>query len=224
MFLILSFLIGVAIVNCAPQGYNYYSQQQHGSSIQSGLNIRTSSNFHTNQAINNPLENLRIPAPVNSLNDHQTFFQEAIPQFGNLLQAPAQHFNGDRQPQHNIDNAPPVVTKDIYIHAAPEEPEEQYSQSKLPNLPPRKHYRIVFIKAPTQNIKQQSIRLSQAPTEEKTIIYVLSKKDDPIDIQEALQNIQPTQPSKPEVYFIKYKTQEEAAHAQKQIQGKFTKL
>lgn len=116
-------------------------------------------------------------------------------------------------------NVPPVVTKDIYIHAAPEEPEEQYSQPQFPNLPPRKHYRIVFIKAPTQSIKQQSIRLSQAPTEEKTIIYVLSKKDDQVDIQAALQEIQPTQPSKPEVYFIKYKTQEEAVHAQRQIQG-----
>lgn len=48
---------------------------------------------------------------------------------------------------------------------------------------------------------------------------MLSKKDDQIDIQAALQEIQPTQPSKPEVYFIKYKTQEEAVHAQRQIQG-----
>lgn len=212
-------MICVAIVNCAPQGYDYHhNQQQHGLPVHGLPQISsqitppiTTSNFGSNLLANNPIST-HIPS------DHHSFFQQAVPQIGNFQNVPSiQQFSSHPQQQH----VAPIVTKDIFIHAAPEEPEEQYSQPQLPSQPPRKHYRIVFIKAPTQNIKQQSIRLSQAPTEEKTIIYVLSKKDDPIDIQAALQEIQPTQPSKPEVYFIKYKTQEEAQHAQRQIQGKF---
>jgi len=65
-----------------------------------------------------------------------------------------------------------------------------------------------------------SLRIKQAPVEEKTIIYVLTKKPDPLDLQAAIEEIAPKQPSKPEVFFIKYKTQEEAAHAQRTIQGK----
>lgn len=203
-------MIVAAIVDCVPQGYNYQHQQQHGISVHSGLQIPTP-NFGSIQITNMHSDNMRIPA---SSNIASTVFQESIPQISNALNGPQQQL--DVHSHHNIE---PVVTKDIYIHAAPEEPEEQYLQAPPSNQPFRKHYRIVFIKAPTQNSKEHSIRFSQAPIEEKTIIYVLSKKDEPIDIQSALQEIQPTQPSKPEVYFIKYKTQEEAVHAQRQIQG-----
>lgn len=45
-------------------------------------------------------------------------------------------------------------------------------------------------------------------TEEKTLVYVLVKKpDDQPDI--VIPTPAPTQPSKPEVYFIRYKTQKE---------------
>lgn len=189
------------VCNCAPQGYNYQHQSAQ-SSINYNIPVQTG-----------PFPNHEPAA------SHQ-FLQSAISQIGGVnINSGNLPVTSVQTPNYHQQHSP-IVTKDIYIHAAPEEPEEHYTQPQLPNLPPRKHYRIVFIKAPTQNIPQQSIRVSQAPTEEKTIIYVLSKKEDPIDIQTAIQNIQPTQPSKPEVYFIKYKTQEEAVHAQKQIQGK----
>jgi len=111
--------------------------------------------------------------------------------------------------------------KDIYVHVPPaEEPEDRYPQPNLPPAPARKHYRIVFIKAPTPSATKTALRIKQAPVEEKTIIYVLTKKPDPLDLQAAIEEIAPKQPSKPEVFFIKYKTQEEAAHAQRTIQGK----
>ncbi|XP_034486881.1 uncharacterized protein LOC117791282 [Drosophila innubila] len=117
------------------------------------------------------------------------------------------------------------VSKDIYVHVPPtEDSEERYPQPPLPALPPRKHYRIVFIKAPTPSVNKAALRVQQAPVEEKTIIYVLTKKPDPLDLQTAIEEAAPKQISKPEVFFIKYKTQEEAAHAQRTIQAQYDQL
>lgn len=49
----------------------------------------------------------------------------------------------------------------------------------------------------------------QPQNEEKTLVYVLVKKpEEQQDI--VIPTAAPTQPSKPEVYFIKYKTQKES--------------
>ncbi|XP_013102262.1 uncharacterized protein DDB_G0285291 [Stomoxys calcitrans] len=139
--------------------------------------------------------------------------QQIQPQFPNYQQHHQQQFQN-----------PATVTKDIYVHVAPEEGAQQQYQQPLPQAPPRKHYRIVFIKAPSQDLSKTALRINQAPVEEKTIIYVLTKKADPLDLQAAIQETQPSKPSKPEVYFIKYKTQEEAQHAQRTIQAQYDQL
>lgn len=54
--------------------------------------------------------------------------------------------------------------------------------------------------------------------EEKTVVYVLVKKQD----EQALINVETAQaskPTKPEVFFIKYKTQKEAEDAVSQVQS-----
>lgn len=71
---------------------------------------------------------------------------------------------------------------------------------------PQKHYRIVFIKAPTEApVTLPSIPV-QPPDEEKTLVYVLVKKPDEIP-ELVLPKPASTTPSKPEVYFIRYKAQ-----------------
>ena len=70
----------------------------------------------------------------------------------------------------------------------------------------QKHYKIVFIKAPSPPNRPPPQIPPIPQNEEKTLVYVLVKKPDepaPIEIPEAPV----TPPSKPEVYFIKYKTQ-----------------
>lgn len=123
---------------------------------------------------------------------------------------------------------PAIVTKDIYIHSAPDDTEEiSQAGPQVDNLPIRKNYRIVFIKAPTQNLKYTAAALkrAQASNEEKTVIYVLSKKPDITEIQQQLQVSQTEQKvHKPEVYFIKYKTSEEAQRAQQEIQAQYDAL
>ncbi|KAH8248097.1 hypothetical protein KR038_000489, partial [Drosophila bunnanda] len=137
-----------------------------------------------------------------------------------------------QQPQQIVQTQyvqrPAIVTKDIYIHSAPEDTEEvRQDEPQLENLPIRKNYRIVFIKAPTQNLKYTAAALkrAQSSNEEKTVIYVLSKKPDLTEIQQQLQVTQTeAKVHKPEVYFIKYKTQEEAQRAQQEIQAQYDAL
>ena len=116
-------------------------------------------------------------------------------------------------------NYAPIVTKQFYLHAAPEENDNDGIQKTVSLGPAHKNYRVVFIKAPHSSAKSSSVRFTAPQNEEKTVIYVLSKKTDASDIQTNIDAAQSV-PSKPEVFFIKYRTPEEADHAQRQIQGK----
>lgn len=122
------------------------------------------------------------------------------------------------QPAPQVQNT--LVQKHIYVHVPPPE-EEELSAGFSPNaagISRQKHYKIIFIKAPTtpsvsQQIAQAQIAQQQL-NEEKTLVYVLVKK--PESIEEIQQNLarQPSlqQPSKPEVYFIKYKVRNIITH------------
>lgn len=111
-------------------------------------------------------------------------------------------------PVYGAPAQPPVVHKHVYVHVPPPEaPEYKPPKYQAPPAPPQKHYKIVFIKAPTPPTPTAPV-LPPLPAqdEEKTLIYVLVKKP-----EEAPELVLPTQaptiPSKPEVYFIRYKTQ-----------------
>lgn len=103
-----------------------------------------------------------------------------------------------------------LIQKHIYVHVPPPEPEEQISQ-RLPQFrPAQKHYKIVFIKAPTPPTPTAANIQLPGQDEQKTLIYVLVKKPDEAEALN-IQQPAPTQPSKPEVYFIKYKTQKQVS-------------
>uniref|UniRef100_A0A1B0BTN5 DUF243 domain-containing protein n=1 Tax=Glossina palpalis gambiensis TaxID=67801 RepID=A0A1B0BTN5_9MUSC len=52
---------------------------------------------------------------------------------------------------------------------------------------PRKHYRIIFIKSPADSLNEQAARFKDAVNQERTIIYVLNRKHDPIEFQTAIE-------------------------------------
>lgn len=107
------------------------------------------------------------------------------------------------------------LQKHVYFYEAPYEPEEPHIHKHIPVAPATKNYKIIFIKAPTQSPPTVPIIPLQPQNEEKTLVYVLVKKpDEQPDIH--IPAPIPTQPSKPEVFFIKYKTQDEA---KQKIQG-----
>lgn len=102
---------------------------------------------------------------------------------------------------------PAQVFKHFYVHAAPEEP-EQPKFRQPPVLPaPQKHYKIIFIKTPTQPALEPQFVPIQQQNEEKTIVYVLVQKpEEARDI--VVPKAEQKPPAKPEVFFIKYKGKE----------------
>ncbi|XP_030371118.1 early nodulin-75 [Scaptodrosophila lebanonensis] len=117
--------------------------------------------------------------------------------------------------QHSsgYNNAPPEtkVHKHIYVHVPPKDFEEEVQPRVHHQVGPKqKHYKIVFIKAPSAPAVRPPIVAPPPQNEEKTLIYVLHKKPE-LDQDIIIPTPAPTKPSKPEVYFIKYKTKKEEA-------------
>uniref|UniRef100_T1GEQ4 DUF243 domain-containing protein n=1 Tax=Megaselia scalaris TaxID=36166 RepID=T1GEQ4_MEGSC len=113
----------------------------------------------------------------------------------------------DSQGGYDLPQMKPIVHKHIYVHVPPPSIEQEEEQPRIKSRPvtPQKHYKIIFIKAPSPSISP--ILPPVQNHEEKTLIYVLHKKPEIGDI--VVPTPAPTQPSKPEVYFIKYKTKKE---------------
>lgn len=100
----------------------------------------------------------------------------------------------------------PIIHKHVYVHVPPPDNEYPAPRKQIYVPPPQKHYKIVFIKAPTPPTPTAPIIPLQPQNEEKTLVYVLVKKpEEQPDI--VIPTPAPTQPAKPEVYFIRYKTQ-----------------
>lgn len=100
------------------------------------------------------------------------------------------------------------VTKNIYVHLPPDEQEDDAPPQVIDAPPPKKHYKLIFIKAPEPPKQKAPIIQPQNQDEHKTLVYVLVKKPDAAP-QVVVPQPEPTEPSKPEVFFIKYKKNEE---------------
>lgn len=183
-----------AISLALPQGYNY--QQHQSTSFGGGSFVSTGSsgNFVANTASSGYI------APTN---------------------AGISSYSSGHQQQSQVKEA--IVSKRFFIHSAPEEHDDDYKEKTISVGTPRKNYNVVFIKAPHKTNKGGKIKIVPATNEEKTVIYVLNKKTDASDIQAEVQEVVQTT-HKPEVFFIKYKTPEEAHHAQQQIQAQYDAL
>lgn len=113
---------------------------------------------------------------------------------------------GAPAPQYGPPQRAPIVHKHVYVHVPPPDNELPAPRKPIYVPPPQKHYKIVFIKAPTPPTPTAPIIPVQPQNEEKTLVYVLVKKpEEQPDI--VIPTPAPTQPAKPEVYFIRYKTQ-----------------
>lgn len=94
------------------------------------------------------------------------------------------------QPTYQAPIVTSTVHKHVYVHVPPVDHEELAEQQSLaPIINHQKHYKIIFIKAPTSpSHSQQLVQQQQNINEEKTLVYVLVKKP------ESLSDIQQTQP------------------------------
>ncbi|XP_034487920.1 putative uncharacterized protein DDB_G0271606 [Drosophila innubila] len=141
----------------------------------------------------------------------------------NFQTAPLQQQQRRARPRVRIPKRP-IVTKNFFIHSAPEESEDEI-QDELQQLnqQPRNHYNVLFVKTPAQTNRAAALNLAKTLKQEKTVVYVLAKKTTASDLQDAIAEA-PQQINKPEVFFIKYRTPEEALNAQRQIQSQYDTL
>ncbi|KAJ8956117.1 hypothetical protein NQ318_016571 [Aromia moschata] len=109
-------------------------------------------------------------------------------------------------PQYGAPAQPPTIHKHVYVHVPPPETDYPAPRKPITVAPPQKHYKIIFIKAPTPPTPTAPVIPAQPQNEEKTLVYVLVKRPEP-EPEITIPTPAPTQPSKPEVYFIRYKTQ-----------------
>lgn len=224
------------------QGYNYNQAASNADSSVTGHHNLLSSHFinseqnnkagyvHFNNRVNSAFVNKNLQHTSNVLltgdNGH----------FGNALNGHSSDKNihiasGDSQLnlitlsgqlghviRETISTAPldPTVEKHIYVHVPPEDEVEEY-QNKITTqnqhkVAPKKHYKLIFIKAPSYPSPNYN-QLAEAvvpQVEEKTLVYVLVKKPEEPSLEHIHQLQQSSfKSSKPEVYFIKYKTRKE---------------
>lgn len=161
-----------------------------------------------------------------SENNLQQFATVAATQLYNPPTGNAYSYSQMQQSQYNShqqQHAAPIVTKRFYIHSAPEEEDNEIDERFITIGKPRKNYNIVFIRAPHKAPSKTKLKIVPAINEDKTVIYVLAKKPTESEIEAHVQEYATTT-AKPEVYFIKYKTNEEAAHAQHTIQAQYDAL
>lgn len=97
-----------------------------------------------------------------------------------------------------------TITKNVYVHLPPEDPEDYQPPQIIQAAAPQKHYKLIFIKAPEPPKPTAPVIPAQPQDEHKTLVYVLVRKPDD-QPQVILPPVDPTPPAKPEVYFIKYK-------------------
>ncbi|XP_038216638.1 uncharacterized protein LOC119835729 [Zerene cesonia] len=183
---------------------NYYAQAQINNvalnsqnGIQQIVNIQNGASNELDVHGNSSPVNVQIASGQNFQNN----VQPLIPVQG------FQPFTNVNGPQYNPPSnevSAPVITKHIYFHVPPPDVEEVQRIPSPP--PPKKTYKILFIKLPAQasasnaNQLQSSLRAA-APIEEKTLIYVLVKK--PEEQQVIVTN--PPKLSEHEVLFVNYR-------------------
>lgn len=91
------------------------------------------------------------------------------------------------------------VRKDIYLHVPPPEFEEPEVAPTIVASPSTtsKHYKILFIKTPSYAPRPIAAAALRQNYEEKTLVYVLVKKPEPVE--SVAQTIVQSKTDKPEV-------------------------
>ncbi|XP_053671348.1 myb-like protein I [Anopheles nili] len=144
---------------------------------------------------------------------HQQAPEPQVDYFTNVHQHESHHHH---EPSVHYVQQPVVkeeVHKHVYVHVAPEEKEEIHQKVILPTYTKQKHYKIIFIKAPAPPTVSKVVLPQPPVNEEKTLVYVLHKKPE-LEQEIVLPAPVTAKPSRPEVYFIKYKTKKEEKHQQ----------
>uniref|UniRef100_A0A1I8P3C7 DUF243 domain-containing protein n=1 Tax=Stomoxys calcitrans TaxID=35570 RepID=A0A1I8P3C7_STOCA len=149
------------------------------------------------------------------------------PSFGGA--GPAPSFGGSSGPvgssSFEAPEAQGAVEKQFITYTADEQdfhdPQatEQFANSVKQGL------RVVFIKGPDNSgLENAALALAKQAASQQTAIYVLNKQTDLAALANKLNAENSNSNNKPEVHFVKYRTPEDAANAQRAIQAEYDAL
>ncbi|XP_053624454.1 uncharacterized protein LOC128683170 [Plodia interpunctella] len=190
-------------------GYNYNNNGYPG--LNAGFQNTANTVYH---GVNQGFKPAIIKGDVvGSNSEFQNRFQ-GVYNTGNVYKESAAYqganvanLNEINKASYQVQSQQAQVFKHFYVHAAPEDEEPPKPRTPIVLPPPQKHYKIIFIKAPTQFAGSPQIVPVPQQNEEKTIVYVLVNK--PEDTQNVVvPKVEQRPPIKPEVYFIKYNNKE----------------
>ncbi|XP_075170552.1 uncharacterized protein LOC142242974 [Haematobia irritans] len=122
-------------------------------------------------------------------------------------------------------SAPAEFEKEFYTFSAPEGEFDDASAAERAANSVKQGLRVVFIKGPeNKGLEDAALALAKSAAQQQTAIYVLNKQADIGDLANKLNAINSGSNNKPEVHFVKYRTAEDAANAQRVIQGQYDSL
>ncbi|XP_037956488.1 uncharacterized protein LOC119686399 [Teleopsis dalmanni] len=139
-----------------------------------------------------------------------------------IQQAPIQ------QTSSQVSQPAPLIEeyeKEFYSYSAPEEEFDDGASNQRSSNSLKRNLRVLFIRTPeNQGLANAALSLARQATDERTAIYVLTKQADVGNLAKQLENQKSQSRSIPEVHFVKYRTPQDAAHAQQAIQSQYNSL
>ncbi|XP_073814962.1 uncharacterized protein [Musca autumnalis] len=115
--------------------------------------------------------------------------------------------------------------KEFFTFTAPESEFADNNAAEKIASALKKNLRVVFIKGPENTaLENAALQLAKSAAQDRTAIYVLNKQADIGDLANKLNNLNTNANSKPEVHFVKYRTQADAENAQRTIQAQYDTL
>ncbi|XP_037828735.1 haze protective factor 1-like [Lucilia sericata] len=130
----------------------------------------------------------------------------------------ASHDNAAFAPQAELE-------KEFFTYTANDEDFNDPAASNQLSNSVKQGLRVIFIKGPENSgLENAALTLAKQGSEQKTDIYVLQKQADLSTLANKLSTDNKNNNNKPEVHFVKYRTQEDAINAQKAIQGQYDSL
>ncbi|XP_011195151.2 uncharacterized protein LOC105220413 [Zeugodacus cucurbitae] len=115
--------------------------------------------------------------------------------------------------------------KEFYTYTADDSAFDEPEANQQVSYSAKKNLRVIFIKGPENNALEKAVvNLAKHASEQRTAIYVLQKQASVSDLANKLQASHDVHNHQPEVHFVKYRTPEDAANAQKAIQAQYDQL
>ncbi|KAH8382814.1 hypothetical protein KR009_005408 [Drosophila setifemur] len=117
------------------------------------------------------------------------------------------------------------VHKEFYTFYANDDDFEDRDALRKALASVKKSVRVIFIKSPeNRGYENAVLALAKQAAQQQTAIYVLHKQTDINELAQKFNAVRQSANKKPEVHFVKYRTPEDAANAQKAIQSQYDQL